>query len=151
MTLNINKIRKQLNKLSREDLEQINAEIAEKLEGYVGLSDFLNGCAEQRFADGLVCPHCGKKHIVKFGKVREKHKNGVYHINALHSKLKLRMKRKYGISTKYIGNYMYWFNWTERNSHISRHRQGKSLIYDSISSMLILTREDIRETKPFKI
>ena len=70
-------------------------------------------------------------------------------INALHSKLKLWMKRKYGISAKYIGNYMYWFNWSERNSHISRHRQGKSLIYDIISSMLILTREDIRETKPF--
>ena len=52
--------------LTLEDLEQINAEIAEKLEGYVGLSDFLNRCAEQRFADCLVCPHCGKKHIVKF-------------------------------------------------------------------------------------
>ena len=348
MTVNIDEIRKQLNRLSREDLEQINAEITEKLEGYVGLSDFLNRCAEQRFADGLVCPHCGKKHIVKFGKARGKqrfrckdcgktftpytktvfadsklplsvwleyadcmsqqmtlretskklriclktsffmrhkilsalkthigidhlggviemdetffaesfkgnhkngnpdwraprdsglsrqrgkqvdyrgisheqvcisvaidrngglvtvpagksrlttkqlhsiyegkieksstictdshnayksfaksvsadlvqiergkHKKGVYHINhinALHSKLKLWMKRKYGISTKYIGNYMYWFNWSERNSHISRHRQGKSLIYDSISSMLILTREKIRETKPF--
>lgn len=35
---------------------------------------------------------------------------GVYHINhinALHSKLKLWMKRKYGIATKYIGNYRY--------------------------------------------
>ena len=45
MTVNINEIRKQLNRLSREDLEQINAEITEKLEGYVGLSDFLNRCA----------------------------------------------------------------------------------------------------------
>jgi len=72
MTVNINEIRKQLNRLSREDLEQINAEITEKLEGYVGLSDFLNRCAEQRFADGLVCPQCGKKHIVKFGKARGK-------------------------------------------------------------------------------
>ena len=32
MTVNINEIRKQLNRLSREDLEQINAEITEKLE-----------------------------------------------------------------------------------------------------------------------
>ena len=64
MTVNINEIRKQLNRLSREDLEQINAEITKKLEGCVGLSDFLNRCAEQRFADGLICPHCGKKHIV---------------------------------------------------------------------------------------
>ena len=49
---------------------------------------------------------------------RGNHKRWVYHIN--HN----------------IGNYMYWFNWSERDSHISRHRQGKSLIYDSISSML---------------
>lgn len=348
MTENIKEIRRLLNSLSREDLEQLNAEITEKLEGYVGLSDFLNRCAEQRFADGLVCPHCCKKNIVKFGKTRGKqrfrckdcgktftpltktifadsklslsvwlryadcmsqqmtlretakelgtclktsffmrhkilsavkthigidqlsgviemdetffaesfkgnhkkgnsnwktprdsglsrqrgkqvdyrgisheqvcisfamdrnggivtvpvgngrltigqlstiyngkieklsticadshssyktfaknipadlvqiekgkHKKGIYHINhvnSLHNKLKLWMKKKYGVSTKYIGNYMYWFNWSERNSSISRSRQGKSLLYDSISSMLILTREGIRETKPF--
>ena len=72
MTENIKEIRRLLNRLSREDLEQLNAEITEKLEGYGGLADFLNRCAEQRFADGLVCPHCGKKNIVKFGKARGK-------------------------------------------------------------------------------
>lgn len=51
MTENIKEIRRLLNRLSREDLEQLNAEITEKLEGYGGLADFLNRCAEQRFAD----------------------------------------------------------------------------------------------------
>ena len=84
---------------------------------------------------------------------RGKHKNGVYHINhinALHNKLKLWMKKRYGVATKYIGNYMYWFNWSERNSNIGWRTQGKALIYDSISSMLVLTRVDIRKTKPFE-
>lgn len=83
---------------------------------------------------------------------RGKRKKGIYHINhinALHSKLKLWMKRKYGVSTKYIDNYMYWFNWSERNRGVSRGTQGKSLIYDSISSMIVLTRGNIIETIPF--
>lgn len=80
---------------------------------------------------------------------RGKHKNGVYHINALHNKLKLWMKKRYGVATKYIGNYMYWFNWSERNNNVGWRAQGKTLIYDSISSMIVLTREDIRETRPF--
>lgn len=83
---------------------------------------------------------------------RGKHKKSVYHINhinALHNKLKLWMKKRYGVSTKYIENDMYWFNWLERNSSTSRYRRGKSLIYDSIPSMLILTRKDIRDTIPF--
>lgn len=50
---------------------------------------------------------------------------------------------------KDIGNYMYWFNWSERNNNVGLRTQGKTLIYDSISSMLVLTREDISETKPF--
>ena len=53
-------------------MEQINAEITDQLEGYIGLPDFLNKCAEQRFVDGLVCPHCDKKHIVKFDNARGK-------------------------------------------------------------------------------
>ena len=349
MTETMQNIRELLKGLSREDLEQLNSEITERLEEYVGLPDFFHKCMEQRFSDGLVCPHCGKKHIVRFGKARGKqrfrckdcnrtftpytktvfadtklplsvwlkyadcmgqqmtlrktakelgislktsfylrhkilsaikthigvdnlggvvemdetffaesfkgdhkkgnpdwkaprksglsrkrgkqvdyrgisheqvcissavdrnggivlvpagngrlttkqlsgvyngkiektstictdshnayksfaksipadlvqiergkHKNGVYHINhinALHNKLKLWMKKRYGVATKYIGNYMYWFNWSERNSNIGWRTQGKTLIYDSVSSMLVLTRVDIRKTKPFE-
>lgn len=50
----IKEVKRLLNKLSREDLEQFNIEISEKLEGYVGLSDFLNRCAEHILSEGLV-------------------------------------------------------------------------------------------------
>ncbi len=80
-----------------------------------------------------------------------KHKKGVYHINhinSMHNKLKKWMKRRYGVATKYIGNYMYWFNWAEKCK--GNHHTSKDLIFDSISSIMILTREDIRKTTPFK-
>lgn len=41
---------------------------------------------------------------------RGKHKKDVYHINhinALHNELKLWIKKRYGVSTKYMENYMY--------------------------------------------
>ena len=72
MTVNLKDIQKLIKGLSKEDLEQLHAEITQQLEGYVGLTDFLNKCAEQRFSEGLVCPHCGKKNIVKFGKAHGK-------------------------------------------------------------------------------
>nr|WP_297180563.1 transposase [uncultured Agathobaculum sp.] len=72
MTETMQNIRKLLKGLSREDLEQLNSEITERLEEYVGLPDFFHKCMEKRFSDGLVCPHCGKKHIVRFGKARGK-------------------------------------------------------------------------------
>lgn len=63
MTETMQNIRKLLKGLSREDLEQLNSEITERLEEYVGLPDFFHKCMEQRFSDGLVCPNCSKKHI----------------------------------------------------------------------------------------
>lgn len=81
-----------------------------------------------------------------------KHKNGIYHINhinALHNKLKLWMKLRYGVSTKYIGNYMYWFNWGERTRGVSRYNKSRDLIFNSVSSIMEATREDIKETSPF--
>lgn len=45
---------------------------------------------------------------------RGKHKEGIYHIqriNAVHSKLKKWMDMFYGVATKYISNYIYWFKW----------------------------------------
>lgn len=44
---------------------------------------------------------------------RGKHKEGLYHIqhiNALHSNLKKWMNRFNGVATKYINNYIKWFN-----------------------------------------
>ena len=54
MSANINEIKKLLKGLSRKDLEELNSEITEQLEKSVGLIDFLDICAEQRFLEGLV-------------------------------------------------------------------------------------------------
>lgn len=81
-----------------------------------------------------------------------KHKKGIYHINhinALHNKLKLWMKPKYGVATKYLANYMYWFNWEEKTQGVSRYNKSKDLIYNSFSSIMKLTRIDITELTPF--
>lgn len=72
MTVKYEEIKRALKGLSLEDLEQLQEDIARETEKYVGLADFFNGCAEQRFAEGLVCPHFGKKNIVKFGRARGK-------------------------------------------------------------------------------
>ena len=348
MSANINEIKKLLKGLSRKDVEELNSEITEQLEKSVGLIDFLDTCAEQRFSEGLVCPHCGKKHIVKFGRARGKqryrckdcgktfntltktifadsklsmstwlkyadcmskrlslrksaeivgvslrtsffmrhkilsalkvdigvvnlsgvvemdetffaesfkgnhkkgnpdwvapraggqsrqrgkqvsyrgisheqvcvstamdrnsglvvvpackgrltikrlsaiydgkieqssiictdshnayksfaksipadlvqiergkHKKGLYHINhinSLHSRLKDWVKQFNGFSTKYIANYMYWFNWQERNKSISKYRQGRNVVYKSISTPLLMTQPEVCATKPF--
>lgn len=81
-----------------------------------------------------------------------KHKKGIYHINhinALHNKLKLWMKPKYGVATKYLANYMYWFNWGEKTQGVSRYNKSRDLIYNSFSSIMELTRKGITETTPF--
>lgn len=88
-----------------------------------------NDSREQRFADGVVCIHCGSMDVVKHGKKDEfakdngkehiripsgKHKNGVYHIshvNSLHSKFRKWMERFNGVATKYLDNYLHWFKW----------------------------------------
>ena len=80
------------------------------------------------------------------------HKKGVYHINhinSLHSRLKEWVKDRKGISTKYLANYMYWFNWVERNKSISKYKQSRNMIYESISAPLSIMQTDISATVPF--
>ena len=122
------------------------------------LNDLYQGKVEQF---STICADSHKAYI-KFAKnvsadlvqiKSGKHKKGIYHINhinAIHNKLKLWMKSKYGVATKYLSNYMYWFNWGERTHGVSRYTKSKDLIYNSISSIIELTREDITEISPFR-
>lgn len=51
---------------------------------------------------------------------RGKHKEDIYHIqhiNSLHSSLKRCMNRFYGVTTKYLGNYMKFFKRNLRIEH----------------------------------
>ena len=45
---------------------------------------------------------------------------------------------------------MYWFNWGEKTQGVSRYNKSKDLIYNSFSSIMELTREDIKQTTPFR-
>ena len=81
-----------------------------------------------------------------------KHKKGVYHINninSLHNRLKKWLDTRYGIATKYVGNYAYWFNWLERNGSIEKHKKGRNIIYLCMSTPLKMTQEMVRLTLPF--
>lgn len=83
---------------------------------------------------------------------RGKHKNGIYHINhvnALHNGLKLWFKPKYGVSTKYLRNYCYWFNLEQRQKGLPSNQKSENMLSNSILGLGILSREDIRRTVPF--
>ena len=69
MSANIDEFRKLLKGLSRQEFEEPISEITEQLEKSIGLNNFLNTCAENRFSEGVVCPYCGKEQIVKLGRV----------------------------------------------------------------------------------
>ena len=70
ITNNIQNMIKDLaNRLSNQELTELAVRLAEYVE-VVGAELSTDEIADKRFAEGLVCPHCNKKHIVKNGKVR---------------------------------------------------------------------------------
>lgn len=81
-----------------------------------------------------------------------KHKKGVYHINNInsyHNKYKKWFEKLYGVATKYVGNYSYWFNWSERSKSIEKSSRHRKIMYLCMSTPLHITQEMIRETTPF--
>lgn len=85
--------------------------------------------------------------LVQIG--RGMHRNGIYHINhvnSLHSKFKLWVKQFYGMASKYMQNYLYWFNWLERNG---AEQSGQGMVLDVIGTPLTETHKDIRQTVAF--
>jgi transposase-like protein len=62
--------------------------------------------------------------------------NGIYHIqnvNAFHSRYKLWEARFYGISTKYMDNYLAWFRFLDTTFHLENQKRVKQLLLDSTS------------------
>ena len=57
-----------LRDLNDIELQNLTKVLNEHLDGKRNILSFYNKCAEQRFSDGLVCPHCGSKHIRKHGR-----------------------------------------------------------------------------------
>ena len=61
----VQEIEKLLKSLSAEDLEKVSGVVSDMLETKVPFSDFMKVCVEERFSDGLVCPHCGNYYTNK--------------------------------------------------------------------------------------
>ena len=53
--------------MSVKELLAFKEKIEERLVRNIDFKEFMEQIIEQRFAEGLVCPRCGGKHIKKFG------------------------------------------------------------------------------------
>lgn len=81
---------------------------------------------------------------------RGKHKVGEYHIqhiNSLHSRLKDFTDKFRGISTKYLGNYLYWFKWFEYFKTQKEAKKGESMLIHSATSDIQMTLADYQTRK----
>lgn len=67
---------------------------------------------------------------------RGRHKNGIYHINALHTNLKEWCRRFRGVATKYLSNYLYWFKWLEHTKHDKDILRMRTLVLESASEVV---------------
>ena len=97
--------------------------------------------AYKKFADGVPAE------LIQIE--RGQHKKGIYHINninSMHSKIKTWIRPFNGVATKYLGHYMYWFNWCEKNRRVDRTEKGRRLILDSFSSTITYRQVDIPKT-----
>ena len=100
--------------------------------------------AYKKFADGVPAE------LIQIE--RGQHKKGIYHINninSMHSKIKTWIRPFNGVATKYLGHYMYWFNWCEKNRRVDCTEKDRRLILDSFSSTITYTQADVRATKAF--
>jgi len=85
--------------------------------GYRDLERLYGGHIDN---EAIICTDSHKSYI-RFGRdlnldhkriMRDHHKNGIYHINhvnSLHSQFKKWMGRFNGVSTKFLANYLHWF------------------------------------------
>ncbi|SCI92325.1 Transposase and inactivated derivatives [uncultured Flavonifractor sp.] len=65
--MDLTEIKKIIAGLSKEDLQQLKNVIDETLIGGIDFKAFMVQVIEQKFSDGLICPRCHSKHIIKNG------------------------------------------------------------------------------------
>lgn len=70
--MDLTEMRKIVAGLSKEDLQQFKNVIDETLIGGIDFKAFMVQVIEQKFSDGLICPRCRSKHIIKNGFNRRK-------------------------------------------------------------------------------
>ncbi|HAX72095.1 MAG TPA: hypothetical protein DCY20_01085 [Firmicutes bacterium] len=53
-----------------------------------------------------------------------------------------------GVSTKYLGNYLYWFKWLQYFKHEKETVKGQSMFLHSASTNIEMTLYEYRDRKP---
>lgn len=85
---------------------------------------------------------------------RGRHMLGIYHIqhiNSLHERLKDFIDRFRGVSTKYLGNYLYWFKWLQYFKHEKESAKGQSMFLHSATTNIEMTLYEYRNRKPLYV
>lgn len=112
--------------------------------------------------DAILCTDSHKSYIGFAAKLglehkqipRGKHMLGIYHIqhiNSLHSRLKDFIDLFRGVSTKYLGNYLYWFKWLQYFKDEKETIKGQSMFLHSVSTDVEMTLYDYRSRKPLYV
>lgn len=122
--------------------------------------DDLNRLYEDRVEEGAILCTDSHKSYIGFAKdlgldhkrvPTGKHMVGIYHIqhiNSLHSHLKSFVDGFKGVSTKYLGNYLYWFKWLQYFKEEKEILKGKNLLLNGATSVIQLKIEDYKTRKP---
>jgi len=87
-------------KLSFDKRREIIAYLKDmNLNSDTGFKDTIDEIREKRYSNGFFCPHCESKKVVRFGCYR--------------SRLKIWMNIFKGVATKYLSNYLHWFEFID--------------------------------------
>lgn len=81
-------------------------------------------------------------------------KKGIYHlqhVNSYHKRLKGWMQRFQGVATKYLDNYLYWFNFLQQSKKMATKEQINQMLLRACQKSNVITVKYLREVlkKPY--
>ncbi|MBD3110437.1 IS1595 family transposase [Bacillus sp. AGMB 02131] len=75
-------------------------------------------------------------------------KKGIYHlqhVNSYHKRLKDWMQRFQGVATKYLDNYLYWFNFLQQSKKMSEKERINQMLLSACQKSNMITVKFLRE------
>lgn len=75
-------------------------------------------------------------------------KKGIYHlqhVNNYHKRLKDWMKRFQGVATKYLDNYLYWFNFLQQNKKMATKERINQMLLSACQKPILITVNHLRK------
>lgn len=125
MIVRATEILKAIQKLNPAEKHRLREYLIDALRASSSTGTVLHEISERKNKNGYECPDCTSEHIVRFGKYTtivngEIRTKGLYHIqnvNNYHRRLKGWIQRFNGVVTKYLNNYLAWFQVLESIQH----------------------------------